>query len=289
MQKFFKKNSHNTFVRNKFVFYFGGYIMAKSRRKRQTELEKNVTKTATKAIRGLPVWLQILILGAILLFVFVGPKLFPKTPVNQDNLATIENAESTGYQAALNKDAYEIFHDNKPEFSEDEISTEGYIELSELDSLGRCGPALACLGPETLPTEKRGDISSVKPTGWHTIKYPNLIKDQYLFNRCHLIGYQLSGLNAEKRNLITGTRYLNVEGMLPFEDMVANYIKSTGNHVMYRVTPVFNGNELVARGVIMEAYSVEDDGEGVSYNVYCYNTQPGILIDYGTGESAEEE
>ena len=136
-----------------------------------------------------------------------------------------------------------------------------------------------------MPTEKRGDISSVKPTGWHTVKYPELIKDKYLYNRCHLIGFQLSGLNAEKRNLITGTRHLNVEGMLPFEDEIADYVKDTGNHVMYRVTPDFKSDELVARSVIMEAYSVEDDGKGVSFSVYCFNIQPGILIDYATGES----
>ena len=136
-----------------------------------------------------------------------------------------------------------------------------------------------------MPTEKRGEIGMIKPTGWHTVRYDDIIQDKYLYNRCHLIGYQLTGENANERNLITGTRYLNVEGMLPFENLVADYIKETGNHVLYRVSPVFDGDNLVAEGVQMEAESVEDGGEGVCYNVFCYNVQPGVEIDYATGES----
>lgn len=159
-----------------------------------------------------------------------------------------------------------------------------YENYSPLDGIGRCGVATACLGKETMPTEERGEIGSVKPSGWHTVKY-DCVDGKYLYNRCHLIGFQLSGENANKRNLITGTRYMNIEGMLPFENMVADYIKETGNHVLYRVTPVFCDDELVARGVQMEALSVEDNGDGICFNVYCYNNQPGVTIDYATGNS----
>ena len=195
---------------------------------------------------------------------------------------------ATGNDTAMpepNGSAYVEYNGNKPRFAPDEITTSGFTELSELDVLGRCGPVLACIGPETMPTEKRGNISSVKPTGWHTVQYPDLITDKYLWNRCHLVGWQLCSLNAEKRNLITGTRYLNMTGMLPFEEIVDDYVEQTGNHVMYRVIPDFRRSELVARGVLIEAYSVEDKGEGVSYCVYCFNIQPGIEIDYATGDS----
>lgn len=181
--------------------------------------------------------------------------------------------------------AYVTMNDNQPTFTEDEIVTESFESYSELDSLGRCGIATACISTDIMPTEERGEIGQVKPSGWQTVKYPEVISDNYLYNRCHLIGYQLTGENANKQNLITGTRYLNVTGMLPFENEVADYVKDTGNHVMYRVTPVFIGEELVARGVYMEAYSVEDDGAGVSYNVFCFNNQPGVEIDYATGNS----
>lgn len=158
-----------------------------------------------------------------------------------------------------------------------------------LDSLGRCGTAMAIVSPDTMPTEERGSIGMVKPSGWHTVRYDDLISDRYLYNRCHLIGFQLTAENANERNLITGTRYLNVEGMLPFENEVADYVEATGNRVLYRVTPVFVGDELVARGVQMEAKSVEDGGAGVSFNVFCYNVQPGIQIDYQTGESRRSQ
>ena len=181
---------------------------------------------------------------------------------------------------------YVVLNDNEPDFTEAEITTEAYEDYSDLDALGRCGEAEACIGEELMPTGERESISSVKPTGWVNEKYDS-VDGGYLYNRCHLIGYQLSGENANEENLITGTRYMNVEGMLPFEDMVADYVHETDNHVMYRVTPVFEGDDLVASGVQMEAESVEDDGEGVSFNVYVYNVQPDITIDYATGENWE--
>lgn len=180
---------------------------------------------------------------------------------------------------------YIILNDNVPDFTDkDKKTTEAFEHYSKLDSLGRCGVAYANICEELMPTEERGAIGSVKPTGWHLIKY-DIVDGKYLFNRCHLIGFQLAGENANERNLITGTRYMNVDGMLPFENAVADYVGITGNHVLYRVTPVFKGNNLVAEGVQMEAYSVEDKGAGVCFNVFAYNNQPGITIDYATGES----
>ena len=179
-------------------------------------------------------------------------------------------------------------HGNEPDFSKEELGRESFEVYSELDSLGRCGEACANVGTDLMPAEKRGGIGQVKPSGWQTVKY-EIVEGKYLYNRCHLIGYQLSGENANEKNLITGTRYMNVDGMLPFENMVADYVKETDHHVLYRVTPVFDGNNLLASGVQMEAYSVEDAGEGISYNVYVYNVQPGIEIDYATGDSALSE
>ena len=184
---------------------------------------------------------------------------------------------------------YVELYDNEPQFTDEEKSRSSFEKYSPLDSLGRCGVAFALIGTETMPTEERGSIGSVKPSGWHTVRYNGVVDGNYLYNRCHLIGYQLAGENANTKNLITGTRYLNVEGMLPFEDEVANYVERTGNHVLYRVTPVFDGGNLVASGVQMEAWSVEDGGKGVSFDVYCYNVQPGVSIDYATGDSALAE
>lgn len=183
-----------------------------------------------------------------------------------------------------NGEEYVVIHDNEPDFTEDELTTKSYETYSELDRYDRCGVAMACVGTDIMPTEKRGNIGQVKPSGWQTVKY-DIVDGKYLYNRCHLIGYQLTGENANEKNLITGTRFFNVDGMLPFEDMVADYVKETDNHVLYRVTPVFEGENLVASGVQMEAYSVEDEGEGICYNVYVYNVQPGIEIDYATGDS----
>ena len=188
---------------------------------------------------------------------------------------------------AYSDSAYVEIDGNQPSLTDaDKQETEAFEEYSDLDYLGRCGTAYANVGQELMPAdgEKRGSIGQVKPTGWHTVKY-DCVDGKYLYNRCHLIGWQLTAENANKQNLITGTRYLNIEGMLPFENMVADYVKETGNHVLYRVTPVFEGSNLVASGVQMEAWSVEDDGEGICFNVYCYNVQPGVEIDYASGES----
>lgn len=185
-------------------------------------------------------------------------------------------------------DAYVVLNDNQPDFPDEDKNENSFESYSELDALGRCGPAYANIGQDLMPTGKRGSISNVKPSGWVNRDYGDLVDGGYLYNRCHLIGYQLTGENDNEKNLITGTRYMNVEGMLPFENMVADYVKETGNHVLYRVTPVFDGDNLVASGVQMEALSVEDEGEGVCFNVYAYNNQPGITIDYATGESWEE-
>ena len=181
---------------------------------------------------------------------------------------------------------YVVIDDNEPNFTEEELQPEAYETYGTLDAPGRCSIAEASIGEGLMPTEKRGAIGQVKPTGWHTVKY-DMVEGKYLYNRCHLIGYQLTAENANEKNLITGTRYMNTEGMLPFENMVADYIKETGNHVMYRVTPVFEGENLVASGVQMEAESVEDQGADLSFNVYVYNVQPGVEIDYKTGESWE--
>lgn len=179
---------------------------------------------------------------------------------------------------------YTAVNNNEPYFTSDNLTTEAFENYSELDALGRCGVAYANVCLETMPTEKRGSISEVKPKGWHSVKYDN-VDGKSLYNRCHLIGYQLTAENANQQNLITGTRYLNVDGMLPFENMVADYVKETDNHVLYRVTPIFTGDNLVADGVLMEGYSVEDEGDGICFCVYAYNVQPGITIDYATGDS----
>ena len=180
---------------------------------------------------------------------------------------------------------YVVINDNKPYFTEDMLSDKSYEFYSDLDTLDRCGVVMACVGTEIMPTEERGEIGMVKPTGWHTVKYDN-VDGKYLYNRCHLLGYQLTGENANRKNLITGTRYLNIEGMLPFENLIAEYVEETDNHVLYRVTPIFEGDNLLASGVQMEGYSVEDNGEAICFNVYAYNAQPGININYATGESS---
>ena len=193
---------------------------------------------------------------------------------------------------AFSGEPYVVLSDNQPGFTQEELdqAAQGFEEYSPLDALGRCGTAWASVGMDTMPTQDRESISSVKPSGWQTAKYDTeLVDGGYLYNRCHLIGFQLTGENANEENLITGTRYLNVEGMLPFENMVAEYIRRTDNHVLYRVTPIYEGDNLVASGVQMEAESVEDDGEGICFNIYAYNSQPDIEIDYETGDSWEAE
>ena len=198
----------------------------------------------------------------------------------------IKNADLDSIPAFDGETPYVTINDNIPFFTDEEKVRESYEKYGELDGLGRCTVCIACIGIDIMPTEERGSIGSVKPSGWQTVKY-DFISGKYLYNRCHLIGYQLTGENANKQNLITGTRFLNIEGMLPFEDMIADYVKETENHVLFRVTPIFDGDNLVASGVLMEAWSVEDNGEGICFNVYAYNNQPGVIIDYATGEARE--
>ncbi len=186
---------------------------------------------------------------------------------------------------------YVTVNNNIPNFTEKDYTTKAFEKYSDFDDLGRCGVAYANICTELMPKEgeKRGDIGNIKPSGWNNAKYEGVVEGNYLYNRCHLIGWQLAGENDNGKNLITGTRYMNVDGMLPFENMVDDYIeKNPNNHVLYRVSPIFKDDDLVARGVQMEAYSVEDNGEGVCFNVYVYNVQPGIIIDYSDGFSALE-
>ncbi len=204
------------------------------------------------------------------------------TADTENKIVSLENIP------AYSGSPYVAINDNQPNFTKDDYTTEAFEEYAKLDKLGRCGVTFACIGVEIMPTEERGSIGQVKPSGWVTAKY-DFVDGKYLYNRCHLIGFQLTGENANTRNLITGTRYMNTQGMLPFENMVADYIKETENHVLYRVTPIFDGDNLVASGVVMEAWSVEDDGEGICFNVYCYNVQPGVKIDYATGKSTLDE
>lgn len=199
------------------------------------------------------------------------------TGAGQSYGEVIENADTP----------YIEINGNVPYFKDYEYTTETYYKLSELDELGRCGQAEGCFGRETIAEGERGSIGHIKPSGWHTVKYPEIVNGNYLYNRCHMLMWKLSGILDDERNLITGTRYMNVEGMLPFEEKMVNYVQNTGNHVLYRVTPDFQDKELVARGVYMEALSMEDNGEGITFNVYCYNIQPEITIDYMTGESWE--
>lgn len=202
--------------------------------------------------------------------------------------SSVKENETTVPSDTQTEEPYIKVNGNVPRFSDEEKKTAAAFEnYSDLDALGRCGVAFACVGKETMPTEERGPIGSIKPSGWHSVKY-DFVDGKYLYNRCHLIGYQLTAENANEKNLITGTRYLNTKGMLPFENMVADYVKETGNHVLYRVTPVFEGKNLVASGVYMEAYSVEDDGDGICFYVYVFNRQPGVKIDYLTGDSVAD-
>lgn len=203
------------------------------------------------------------------------------TQSGNDNVA--ESAVKGNIPDYSGKETIEIDH-NRPDFSSDDLKAKSYESYSELDEKGRCQTAQACIGKDIMPTKKRGSIGMVKPTGWHTVKYDN-VDGKYLYNRCHLIAYQLTGENANEKNLITGTRSFNVDGMLPYEEMVGDYVRETGNHVLYRVTPVFEGDSLVAKGVQMEAMSVEDKGKDIEFNVFVYNVQPGVTIDYKTGES----
>ena len=258
---------------------------------------------------------NIKIIGIILaLLLFVGGILFgnndPSTPNGLSSTISTILEEILGYETPVDEEVYAsnnqesvidvsdipefsgtpyiTINNNIPDFSASDYTTTSYEKYSELDIWGRCGVAMASIGTDLMPTEERGSIGHVNPTGWHTVKY-DVVDGKYLYNRCHLIGFQLTAENANKKNLITGTRYMNVDGMLPFENMVADYIKETNNHVLYRITPLYEGNNLVATGVQMEAYSVEDNGDGISFNVFVYNAQPGVTIDYSTGESWLED
>lgn len=244
----------------------------------------DVSVPDTQVIESETVWVQ------------AGETQTDDTQMSSEETASLAEAHiNTALEAFANEtipeysgNPYVELNGNVPYFTDEELSTTAFELYSELDSLGRCGACYANVCKEIMPTEERGSIGMVKPTGWHTVKY-DCITDRYLYNRCHLIGYQLAGENANEKNLITGTRYLNVDGMLPFENEVADYVNDTDNHVLYRVTPVFSGDNLLASGVIIEAKSVEDNGAGVQFNVYCYNVQPGISIDYIDVQSWEDE
>lgn len=226
----------------------------------------------------------------IIVFIFIG--MVSSYLNNKEELQTnqVHSDEITGGSFELSNipeyidKAFVIINNNKPNFTKEDENLNPVEKYGKLDEIGRCTVAFAKVGIDTMPTEERESISSVKPTGWKTVKY-DIVDGKYLYNRCHLIGYQLTAENANKENLITGTRYMNVEGMLPFENQVAEYVKETKNHVLYRVTPIFKGKNLVASGVNIEAKSIEDNGEGICFNVYVYNVQPGIEIDYQTGTS----
>lgn len=218
--------------------------------------------------------------AVFLLLIMVLTGCAPSSASNSSSTASVSLSDIPAFSG----EPYVVIDDNEPNFPDEDFTSEAFEEYSPLDDLGRCGVAYANVGIETMPTEERGSISNVKPTGWQSVQY-DFVDGKSLYNRCHLIGFQLTGENANRQNLITGTRYMNVDGMLPFENMVADYVKETENHVLYRVTPIFEGDNLVANGVQMEAESVEDKGEGVCFNVYVYNNQPGVTIDYATGDS----
>lgn len=221
----------------------------------------------------------------IMVCISIGNYIYPEMQQGTINTVTVGTIQDIPEYSG---NPYVIINENKPEFEEKYYKTKTFEKYSELDNLGRCGVAFANIGIETMPTEDRELISQVKPSGWQSVRY-DIVDGKYLYNRCHLIGYQLTAENANDKNLITGTRYMNVEGMLPFENQVAEYIKETENHVLYRVTPIFEGNNLVASGVQIEAQSVEDNGEGICFNVYVYNVQPGVSIDYSNGKSKLEQ
>ena len=243
-----------------------------------------MNKTEKKKIQKFIYGLIIIILGLII--TYYSPKI-ENNEKNNNPKTTISSFDLSSIPEYTDK-PYVYINNNIPNFKEEEYTTKSFERYSELDALGRCGVAYANICKEIMPkkNEKRESISDVKPSGWKNVKYQNIIDGGYLYNRCHLIGWQLAGENANKLNLITGTRYMNVEGMLPFENLVNDYIaKNQNNHVLYRVTPIFKENNLVANGVQMEASSVEDKGKEIQFNVYVYNVQPGIEINYATGGS----
>ena len=227
-------------------------------------------------------------LRSIILSLILSLSLFLSSCSSNPSTPTINKTTQTFNINSIpeyNGEPYTFINDNIPFFSESDLTTKSFEKYSDLDSLGRVGVAFANIGKDIMPTEERKNIYHIKPTGWHSVKY-DIVDGESLYNRCHLIGFQLSAENANEKNLMTGTRYLNTQVMLPFENMVADYVKETNNHVLYRVTPIFEGDNLIANGVLMEAKSVEDNGKGILFNVFVYNVQPGIDIDYKTGESS---
>lgn len=251
-------------------------------------MSRSSKRTSALAIAAVCLLVLLAVCGAVWYLHSVSDR-----PSASDPLSSVSEGGPIGLDnlPPFTGQAYVALNDNQPLFTKAELVTEFYETYAPLDELGRCGVTVACIGRDLMPTEPRGNIGQVKPSGWQTTKY-DIVDGKYLYNRCHLIGFQLTGENANRQNLITGTRFMNTKGMLPFENMVADYIKETGNHVLYRVTPIFEGDDLVAKGVTMEARSVEDDGEGICFYVYVYNCQPGVVIDYATGDSrlqTEEE
>ncbi len=245
-----------------------------------------MNKREKKKLKKLIIGLIIIICASIITYIS------PKIENIEDNQTTKNISDVSSFDLSsipeYTDNPYVYINNNIPNFREEEYTTKSFEKYSKLDDLGRCGVAYANICKEIMPKkdEKRESISEIKPSGWKNVKYDGIIDGKYLYNRCHLIGWQLAGENANKQNLITGTRYMNVEGMLPFEDLVDDYIeKNENNHVLYRVTPIFKEKNLVASGVQMEAYSVEDNGKGIQFNIYVYNVQPGIEINYLTGES----
>ncbi len=236
-----------------------------------------------KAIYG------VIALAITIVLYFVYPYLMEKREIVPINNSITAETISDVLKAVpeYSSESFVTVNNNEPFFDTDKLGKESFEEYGELDKYGRCTYAFACIGKDTMPIKERKSISHIYPTGWEQKKY-NFVDGKSLYNRCHLIGHQLSGEDANKQNLITGTRYMNAEGMLPFENMVADYIKETDNHVVYRVTPLFEGDNLLASGVLMEAYSIEDEGDGICFNVYCYNVQPGVVIDYATGKNHKE-
>lgn len=226
---------------------------------------------------------KILISALIILIAVLVLLIVLKIVIGRDKKKYVYGLEIPEYSGQ----PYVVMNDNKPLFTEEDMGTDSFETYSKLDSLGRCGVAFADVGRDLMPIDKRGEIGNIKPSGWVQAKYEGIVDSRppYLYNRCHLIAYCLTAENANEKNLITGTRYMNVEGMLPFEEKVAKYLDDNDNHVLYRVTPVFVGKNLLADGVLIEAYSVEDQGEGICFCVYVYNVQPGVEIDYSTGES----
>ena len=249
-------------------------------RRKSKKIAKKASKHILKSLNLSPITYIVLMLFVIYLDIIYRDDITKLL----SNVGGVEQSYNIDEIPEYNNKSYVVINNNEPFFDKSELTTKPFEKYSNMDALGRCGVATANVGIETMPTEPRGGIGMVKPSGWHTVKY-NIVDGKYLYNRCHLIGYQLTGENANERNLITCTRYMNTVGMLEFENKVAEYVKKTHNHVLYRVTPIFEGTNLLAKGVEMEGLSVEDNGKGIKFNVFVYNVQNGITIDYTNGNS----